>query len=43
MHRGTSFGFDPRDEKSAGQILDERLARGEIEAGEYEQKKRLLD
>lgn len=28
--------------KSAGEILDERFARGEIDQGEYEQKKRAL-
>lgn len=35
-------GDRPESGKSAGQILDERFARGEIDQGEYEQKKRTL-
>ncbi|MEA3274070.1 MAG: SHOCT domain-containing protein [Pseudomonadota bacterium] len=35
-------GDSTKEGKSARQILDERFASGEIDQGEYEQKKRML-
>ena len=41
--RGPSSGPEPRREgPSAGQILDERFARGEIDEEEYQSRKRAL-
>lgn len=33
----------PRDQSSPIRILDERLARGEIDGDEYEQRRRVLE
>jgi len=38
----TGAGDQAAGRKSARQILDERFARGEIDQGEYEQKRRML-
>ena len=38
----TLAGGAPIRESSARQILDERFARGEIDAAEYEERRRLL-
>ena len=40
--RGFSGGYGKHDDKSAREILDERFANGEIEQGEYEERKKVL-
>lgn len=42
--RDPSAGPEPRREgRTARDILDERFARGEIDAGEYEERRRTLE
>jgi len=40
---GTGVMPPPSNEKTPQDILAERFARGEIDAGEYQERKRLLD
>jgi putative membrane protein len=40
--KGVSRNSEPRPNRSARELLDERFARGEIDQREYQEKKKIL-